>query len=183
MPRRLSSNRRRLSLKLLFGLCVLVLGACADNELTWSTVKQKIRSDFPGVEQLSTEALRERLASGERPPVLLDVREDAEYSISHLRGAVRVDPGDLTPSVLTDLDKDTPIVTYCSVGYRSSRLAHQLQQQGYTHVSNLEGSIFEWANKGYPVFRGEEVVREVHPYNRKWGRLLVESKRSDTPRP
>ena len=68
--------------------------------------------------------------------------------------------------------RDAPIVTYCSVGYRSSAVAERLEEQGYTRVWNLEGSIFEWANQGLPVVRDGEEVSQVHPYNRRWGRLL-----------
>jgi hypothetical protein len=39
-------------------------------------------------------------------------------------------------------------------------------------VSNLEGSLFEWANLGYPLFRGTAAASKVHPYNANWGRLL-----------
>jgi hypothetical protein len=60
------------------------------------------------------------------------------------------------------------------VGYRSARLAKKLQETGYSHVINLEGSIFEWYNHGYPVV-AREPVRRVHPYNRLWGLLLFPS--------
>ena len=51
--------------------------------------------------------------------------------------------------------KDAPIVTYCSVGYRSGKMAERLQAAGYTNVRNLEGSIFKWANEHRPLVRGE----------------------------
>jgi 3-mercaptopyruvate sulfurtransferase SseA len=63
-------------------------------------------------------------------------------------------------------------VTYCSVGYRSAALAQQLQAMGCKKVFNLEGSLFEWVNQGYPVYQGEQVVKSVHPFNRLWGLLL-----------
>ena len=64
------------------------------------------------------------------------------------------------------------IVVYCSIGYRSARLARELEQQGVEGVLNLEGSIFEWANSGHGVEREGEAVSEVHPYDEDWGRLL-----------
>jgi rhodanese-related sulfurtransferase len=65
-----------------------------------------------------------------------------------------------------------PVVVYCAVGYRSSALAQKLQKAGLTNVFSLDGSIFQWANEGRQLYRGSERVKEVHPYNRKWGRLL-----------
>ncbi len=154
---------------LLSPLSALLL-ACQQT-VAWPAVKQRIRVEFPGVEQIQVAELDVWLASGEASPLLLDVRETAEYRISHLRGAVRVDPG-VEPALPPDLARDHPIVAYCSVGYRSSMLAERLRAQGYTRVRSLEGSIFEWANRGLPVVRNGEEVRHVHPHDRTWGRLV-----------
>ncbi len=103
--------------------------------------------------------------------------------MSHLRGARRVDPDGGIPEFVRALSKDTPIVTYCSVGYRSSKLATELQAKGFTNVRNLEGSIFEWANRGYSVVRDGREVREVHPFDKAWGVLLDEKLHAYEPRP
>ncbi len=150
-------------------LSALLLGC--QQTVAWPAVKQAIRAEFPGVEQISAAELNEWLASGGEPPALLDVRQEAEYRVSHLRGAVRVDPGG-EPRLPAGAGKDTPIVVYCSVGYRSSALAERLTARGFTRVRNLEGSIFEWANQGLPVVRDGREVSQVHPYDRKWERLL-----------
>ncbi len=162
---------RRPRTALLYGLVAGSLLSCG-RTVAWPAVRQAIRAEFPEVAQISTDELRNWLASGDPPPVLLDVREEAEYRVSHLPGAVRIDPGDGDPVLPAGVGKETPIVAYCSVGYRSSALVARLMEQGYTDVRNLEGSIFEWANKGLPVVRDGEEVRQVHPYDRKWGRLL-----------
>jgi rhodanese-related sulfurtransferase len=105
------------------------------------------------------------------------VRERAEFEVSHLSSAQHVQPSASASAV--QLPKDQPIVTYCSVGYRSGGFAEKLRQAGYTNVSNLEGSIFRWSNEGRPVFRGGEEVQTVHPYNRTWGLLLKRPLRAD----
>jgi hypothetical protein len=51
-------------------------------------------------------------------------------------------------------------------------MAQTLEQQGWDAVVNLEGSLFEWANSGRPVFRGDEEVEVVHPFDQFWGQLL-----------
>jgi len=154
---------------------LLAFVSCKKETADWEKTKTWVRSEFPDVEQVSAEELRLSLDSG-RPnrkvPIVLDVRSPEEYEVSHLNGAIRVDPeGDL-PDFLRTLDHDAPVVAYCSVGYRSSRLVERLRQEGFTDAKNLEGSIFEWANKGYPVERDGTPVREVHPYDAEWGRLL-----------
>ncbi len=146
----------------------------------WPEVKQGIRSEFPRVKHISVDDLDAWLTSEEPPPLLIDVREEAEFRVSHLPGAVRVDPGDDPPALPEGIEKETPIVAYCSVGYRSSALVRSLTQLGYTDVSNLEGSIFEWANRGLPVVRDGRKVRQVHPYDDREGPLLAAELRTYT---
>ncbi|MBD2089334.1 rhodanese-like domain-containing protein [Microcoleus sp. FACHB-1515] len=143
--------------------------------LFWQLLKRQIRTKFPQVKQLSTEELAKQIET--KPPVLLDVRTEAEFAVSHLLDARQINPRIEDFSSL-DLPLDTPIVAYCSVGYRSSRLVDRLQQAGYTQAVNLEGSIFQWANEGRPVYRNGEIVQQVHPYNRVWGQLLKPNLRS-----
>ncbi len=112
-------------------------------------------------------------------PILLDVRTKAEFEVSHLRGAQRVEPGSEADAI--EIAKGKPIVTYCSVGYRSGAFATKLQEAGYKNVRNMSGSIFAWANDGYPVERDGQRVQKVHPYNEEWGKLLHEPLRADVP--
>ncbi len=140
-----------------------------------------IRARFPEVRQVSAVDLRARLAAGEAV-VLLDVRQPQEYRVSHLAGAVRVDPDAEMPELPPGVGPDTPIVAYCSVGYRSSALVQRLMARGYRDAANLEGSIFEWANQGYPVVRGGVEVRQVHPYDERWGRWLAAELHAYEPR-
>jgi rhodanese-related sulfurtransferase len=160
-----------------------LLMSCQDSRSDWKSVKEWVRSEFPGVEHVTSEELKERLEwSPHWQPVLLDVRTEEEYAVSHLQGAIRVEPGGELDHEVEALDRSTPIVAYCSVGYRSSQLVERLKQAGFTDVKNLEGSIFEWANKGYPVERDGKEVRDVHPYDEEWGRLLDPSLRAYEPR-
>jgi rhodanese-related sulfurtransferase len=140
----------------------------------WIFVEKKIRREFPEVDRISTDELSRWLADSHRAhPVLLDVRTGSEFSVSHLAGAQNVAPE--TEPALANLPsaKDTPIVTYCSVGYRSAAFARKLQIAGFTDVRNLEGSIFQWANEERPLVDAkDERTRKVHPYDAFWARLL-----------
>jgi len=146
-----------------------VLGA---GKQALGATKLRIRRDFPEVARLSVTELDARLRQPGPAPLLLDVRAAREYQISHLKGARRADDITTARRWLGDAPPEREVVVYCSVGQRSANLARQLSRAGYTHVRNLEGSLFEWANTGHPVYRGEEVVGVVHPFNEKWGRLL-----------
>ena len=109
------------------------------------------------------------------PFLLLDTREKEEFEVSHLAKAVWV--GNRNPDVdkITSIvpNKNKPIVVYCSIGVRSEKVGEKLLKKGYTEVYNLYGGIFEWKNKGFPVYDsiGQETDR-VHAYNRHWGKML-----------
>lgn len=151
------------------GLAAATL-ACGQG-IGWSVVNWKVRHDFPGVRRIDTKEVAAWLNDSKRTkPVLLDVRTKPEFEVSHIHDARRVDPEANAAAI--NLPKDQPIVTYCSVGYRSGGFAKKLQDAGYTNVQNMTGSIFEWANEGRPIERDGKRVDKVHPYNTAWGKLL-----------
>ena len=170
------------SLAVLLGLGNAGCAQSGDGSLSWQAVGALIERDYPAVTSVSTDTLAAWLADSSRvSPLLLDAREPEEYAVSHLPGALRVDP-DASPDALADTlpdEHDRPVVVYCSVGYRSARIADRLETAGFRDVRNLTGSIFQWANEGRPVVRDGEPVREVHPYDAVWGRLLDRDLRAD----
>ena len=148
-------------------------------ESPFDDLKKLIRRRFPEVPQLSTQDLQAWLNDPSRPePLLLDVRTEREFSVSHLPGASRVDPSSNASEVIPFLPAGRSIVTYCSVGYRSSGMAQKLLKAGVKSVQNLEGSIFQWANDGRPLENNGKPADKVDPFDAKWGKLLNENKRS-----
>lgn len=110
----------------------------------------------------------------ERKPMLLDARPAEEYDVSHIAGARRVGYGDFDLSRVKDLPKDTAIVVYCSVGYRSERITEKLLKAGFTNVKNLYGGIFEWVNAGHTVVDDSgKATDRVHAYNKNWSRWVL----------
>lgn len=100
--------------------------------------------------------------------VIIDTREEKEFAVSHLRGAIRVEnAGEM--SQVANLSKDQQIVVYCSVGYRSERLGEQLLANGFTNVQNLYGGIFQWVNEGNEVINQKNMPTDsVHTYDKNW---------------
>ncbi len=163
-------------------LVAFALAGC--RPVDWFLLKRTLRAKFSDVDWITTRELAAWLNSKKRPaPVLLDVRLPAEWEVSHLAGARRVDPKASAEEAGAGLAKDTPIVAYCSVGYRSGEVAQRLRKAGYEHVQDLEGSIFEWANEGRPLVHEGKKVTKVHPYNATWGRLLKDNVRAPLPSP
>lgn len=170
----------------LFALCLICYPwpALADwfAPPTWPELKREIRARFPEVPQMNVAQLQAALAV---PPgvVLLDVRDQAEFEVSHLQGAHWAPDTKAARQWIRTGPKGAKVVLYCSVGWRSSALARELIRAGEGQVLNLEGSIFEWANQGLPVVRGDTPVRQVHPYNARWGQLLRPELRFDPTSP
>jgi rhodanese-related sulfurtransferase len=161
------------------GLLIGVFAALGLRSIDWFLLKKSLRARFTKIEWIATGELADWLANKGRPaPVLLDVRTPEEWNVSHLPGARRVDPNASVETAAAGLSKETPIVTYCAVGYRSGEMADRLRAAGFSNVHNLEGSIFQWANEHRPLVHEGERVSIVHPYNTFWGRLLNDDVRA-----
>ena len=84
---------------------------------------------------------------------LLDVRTPEEYQQFRLANAYLI-PIDQVTRRLAELPKDRPILVYCAVGSRSSQVFNFLARRGYAEVYNLDGGIYAWAQRGYPILQG-----------------------------
>jgi rhodanese-related sulfurtransferase len=78
-------------------------------------------------------------------PVLLDVREPAEYEICHIPNSTLIPMGEIT-SRIQELDEDDEIVCICHHGMRSMQVAMYLENQGFHNVVNLTGGVDAWSN-------------------------------------
>lgn len=92
---------------------------------------------------ISPTELKIRLDKGDKL-VLVDVREDWEYSLAKLDGSILIPLGTL-PQSLTQLNRDSEIIAICHHGMRSADATNFLLQQGFTNVKNLVGGIDAWS--------------------------------------
>jgi len=103
----------------------------------------------------------------------LDAREKREYEVSHIQDAIWIGYDDFKGERIADIPKDSKVIVYCSVGYRSERISEKLLEMGFSDVSNLYGGLFEWMNEEKEVVTGEGTeqtpTNQVHAYNRIWG--------------
>jgi rhodanese-related sulfurtransferase len=73
---------------------------------------------------------------------LIDVRETFEYEMSNLNGLNIPLAGLLLEA--DKVSKDKPVIMQCRSGARSAAALNQLEQLGYTNLSNLKGGILAW---------------------------------------
>lgn len=109
--------------------------------------------------------------------VLIDSREREEFLISHIKGAINMSYKDFSINHLPKIiSKNTKIIVYCSVGYRSGDIAARMKKNGFDSY-NLYGGIFGWNNSGRALYiRDSNPTNQVHGYNRSWGKWLTRGK-------
>ena len=73
----------------------------------------------------------EELKNSMEEVIIFDAREKEEFEVSHIEGAQYLGYDDFDASRLGDISKDSKIVVYCSIGYRSEKIGEQLQTMGY----------------------------------------------------
>ena len=101
--------------------------------------------------------------------VLLDTRSGAEYKVSHIDGAKKIEFDDFEIKDVEGIPKKSSLVVYCSVGYRSEKIGEQLLELGYTDVRNLYGGIFQWKNEGFKIVNENKMETDsVHTYDESW---------------
>ena len=109
-----------------------------------------IAPEAPGgrVPEVGATELSAELAAPD-PPLLLDVREPQERSISRLEGALEIPKRELTARV-DELTRARAIVIFCRSGSRSADATRTLLDLGFRNVRNLRGGINAWAREVDP---------------------------------
>jgi rhodanese-related sulfurtransferase len=106
------------------------------------------------VRETNVGEVKARMDRGEKF-LLVDVREESEFSKDHLPGAIHLGKGIIERDIESRVPEvNTEIVLYCGGGFRSALAADNLQKMGYTNVISIDGGIRDWREKGYPMESG-----------------------------
>ena len=106
--------------------------------------------------------LSRRLSAGNRP-LLLDVREPAEFAALRIPGSINVPRGVLEQSCEWDYDETVPelaagrereIVVICRSGKRSALAADVMLKMGFTNVVSLKTGVRGWTDFEQPLEDG-----------------------------
>jgi rhodanese-related sulfurtransferase len=93
-------------------------------------------------------------------PLLLDIREPAEFETMRIPGSINVPRGILEQSCEWDYDETVPelaserereIVVICRSGKRSVLAADVMQQMGFSNVASLKLGIRGWNDAELPM--------------------------------
>jgi glyoxylase-like metal-dependent hydrolase (beta-lactamase superfamily II) len=105
-------------------------------------------------ERITGPALAEWLA-GERPesglpPLVIDVRSEAEHAGGHIAGSQNL-PLPRLEETLESLPTEQPLAVHCEGGYRSAIAASLLQKHGREQVFDLIGGFKAWQAAKLPT--------------------------------
>lgn len=163
---------------LIAGMTVLFAGGgVIAMEPALTKIHKRIEADYDHVAHLEAASLVDLDADD---IVIFDVRDEKEFAVSHIDGAIQVDPN-IKPEAFTALHGDKlagkTVIFYCSVGRRSSALAERvsgyLPATGAAGAYNLVGGLFQWRNESRPLMTTDGTPTDaIHPYNNHWGRLI-----------
>jgi rhodanese-related sulfurtransferase/TusA-related sulfurtransferase len=92
--------------------------------------------------ELTNEELASRLAAG-TAPVIIDVREEAEYKAGHLPGAMLV-PIEQIEDGLPGVAADTEVAVVCRTARRSDYACQILARSGFAKVYNVVPGMSGW---------------------------------------
>jgi rhodanese-related sulfurtransferase len=105
------------------------------------------------IKETDLNGYQKMLSNGEKA-LLIDTREDSEWSAGHAAGALHLSKGIIERDIEAKVpDKNTPMVLYCGGGFRSALAADALQKMGYTNVISLDGGWRAWQQSGLPIER------------------------------
>lgn len=119
------------------------------------------RKEFAEVKDISPAEAMELYGAGRA--LFVDVRAKKEQEVSMLPGAVTEEEFLKQP----ERYRDKVVIGYCTISYRSGKLAESLASRGITML-NLEGGLLAWVHAGGKVFDRDGETRRVHVYGRKW---------------
>lgn len=98
-----------------------------------------------GLRTLKADAFQAEMEAADKP-LLIDVREPAEFRSGHIPGARNIPLSQLQQRI-HEIPKDRKLLLYCRSGMRSRTAAKILLKHQYKDLAHLGGGISAWRGK------------------------------------
>jgi NADPH-dependent 2,4-dienoyl-CoA reductase/sulfur reductase-like enzyme len=102
----------------------------------------------------------------EKGAYILDVREEAEYEIGHIKGAHNLPLSQLRQR-MGEVPKDRPVYVHCRTGQRSYNATMALQNSGWDNIYNINGSFLflSFYEQGKDLAEERESILTAYNFN------------------
>lgn len=102
-------------------------------------------ADLESVERLSAQELSSLLLQTADRPIIVDVREPAEFAVAHLPSAINIPVRELSARI-AEVPSDA-VVFVCRSGARSLTACGIAHRAGFAAPKHLEGGLLAWARE------------------------------------
>jgi rhodanese-related sulfurtransferase len=118
-----------------------------------------INACLPDITEVFPWDVEEKLGA-DPAPLVLDIREPAEYAAMHIQGSLHVPRGVLETACEYNYEETIPelvqarereVVVVCRSGNRSALAAFTMQQLGYRKVSSMKTGLRGWNDYELPL--------------------------------
>ncbi|WP_347987964.1 rhodanese-like domain-containing protein [Methylomonas sp. AM2-LC] len=90
--------------------------------------------------------------------VIVDIREPAEFSKSHIENAINIPLAKLDEKLPTlEKFKNSPLIVVCQTGARSVTGCKTLSKAGFVQVFNLLGGMQSWEDNKFPIKNSSKI--------------------------
>ncbi len=135
-------SMRRVAAWGLLGMASLLLPAC---------------SSEVALPNVSLEQARAEHESGK--VLMIDIREPQEHATGVAQGVVLLPMSQVAQRV-AEIPKqaDQPVLLICNTQNRSRAVTQALQDQGFTNIRYVDGGMSEWAKRGWPMVKPQDLL-------------------------
>ena len=91
--------------------------------------------------------------------LMIDIRESQEHATGVAQGVVLLPMSQVAQRV-AEIPKqaDQPVLLICNTQNRSSAVTEALQEQGFTNIRYVDGGMSEWARRGWPMVKPQDLL-------------------------
>ena len=117
--------------------------------------------------------------------ILLDIREQNEFDMMHIKHSIHVPRGVLEGACVWNYDDTVPklaqarnqdIVVICRSGNRSALAALTMQQMGFTKVHSLKMGIKGWNDNDFEMENANHTIVDIDQADKWFNRAVSEDK-------
>jgi rhodanese-related sulfurtransferase len=91
--------------------------------------------------------------------LMIDIREQQEHATGVAQGVVLLPMSQVAQRV-AEIPKraDQPVLLICNTQNRSRAVTEALKEQGFTNIRYVNGGMSEWAKRGWPMVKPQDLL-------------------------